>query len=174
MGTPLCANLFLDADDNLVQYGKHQRAHGVDADGDADFRDGRGVFIDFMQRVGDESARNHPQTFVDPGADNDHGTAHRQGDLVFACDGIDGQDDTQNHQRHGGPHPGNIEGVAVDADKQVLDGVHVARDIAVKRDEYFTQEEKDVNADGVGHRLAKALDLLLARIEIAHLAHEQA
>jgi hypothetical protein len=52
--------------------------------------------------------------------------------------------------------------------------VHVAGDLAVKSHEDLAQKEKDVDADGVGHRFGQGLDLLLTRVEIGEPADKQA
>jgi hypothetical protein len=64
--------------------------------------------------------------------------------------------------------------VAVEAEKQVLDVVHVSGDLAVKGDEHLAQEEKDVEDDGVGDDLGQGLDLLTARVEVGEFADDEA
>ncbi|VTR70884.1 hypothetical protein DESC_870040 [Desulfosarcina cetonica] len=166
--------LFLDAHGHLVEDGKHQCANGIDAQGDTDFRHGRGILIDLVHGVGHEPPGNHSQALVDPGSqDDDHAGKHQRG-FVLAGRRGHREHDTGGHQNHGRPHPGHQRTVAVQSGKKVLDVRGVAGNIAVKSHKNLTQKEEDVDANCIGNGFCQALDLLLTRIEVGKTADKQA
>ena len=167
-------HLLLDPYGHLVEHCQNERADGVNTQGDDDFRDGGRILINLVQRVGHETAGDHAEGFVDPGACDNRHTCHGQSGFIFTGDRIDGEDDTDHHQGHRRPHPGHHGVVTMQPDEQVLDVIHVFGDVAVEGDEHLTEEEEYIDADGIGHGFAEALNLGLARVELGGVADEEA
>ena len=95
------------------------------------------IFRDMVQGGWDKSAGNHAEPLVDPGSQKDGHAGHRQHPFIFTGDGIDHQDDAEDHQRHGSPHPGNIGIFTMKTDKQIFNVIHMFGDVAVERHKHL-------------------------------------
>jgi len=55
--------------------------------------------------------------------------------------------------------------MAVKPEEKIFEMVHMFRDLAVKHHKDFTEQEKHVQNNSVGHNFRKRLDLLFTRIK---------
>jgi hypothetical protein len=64
--------------------------------------------------------------------------------------------------------------MAVQAEKEIFQMIHMLGDLAVKNHKDLAQEEKQIDDNAVSNDLGKGLNLFPARIKFGELAYEQA
>lgn len=137
------------ADGNLVQDGQDEKSSGPDTDGDEEFVNRRIILHDFFGRGRDKTAKHKADAFIQPEGEEYGGAADTKPEIALLSGvRMDEQGYSDQEEDDKAPHERYQViihmAMMLQAEEQILQGVHVAGNVGVKTNKELQTDKEHV------------------------------